>query len=66
VYKFLFLLIIGALIYLWLPYDLIPESVYGFVGLVDDVGVVCAVLMYIAYYTYSIVVRQAQARVAAQ
>ncbi|XP_043214862.1 E3 ubiquitin-protein ligase RNF170-like [Amphibalanus amphitrite] len=37
-----------ALVYLVLPFDLLPEAVYGAIGLLDDLFIVVAMLMYVA------------------
>ena len=43
----LLLIAVFVLIYLLSPFDLLPESVLGVIGLVDDVLIVLAVLVYI-------------------
>ena len=37
-----------AVLYLLLPFDLLPEAVYGTVGLLDDLFIVLALLTYVA------------------
>ena len=38
------LLALSGLLYLLLPFDLVPEVVFGIFGLVDDLIVVCVVI----------------------
>jgi uncharacterized membrane protein YkvA (DUF1232 family) len=65
-YKLLSLILVVGVVYLFLPYDIIPDSAYGFLGLFDDVAMICGCLFCVAYATYWLVMRRAQARVAEQ
>ena len=51
----LFLLAI-AIGYLLLPHDLLDESVYGYYGIIDDLGIVSGILLYISILIFKAVV----------
>ena len=53
---YFFFLVVIAVVYLVSPLDLIPELVFGIVGLIDDVLVVVGVVMYIVEQYRSFVV----------
>jgi len=48
----------ACFMYICLPFDIIPESVYGVVGIVDDVIIVLTVLVYLSFLYRSIVLEQ--------
>jgi RING finger protein 170 len=58
-------LIILAVVYLIIPYDLVPESAVGLLGLADDLVIIVVVLLYVANSTHEIVVERARRRVEA-
>jgi len=53
---FFFFLVVIAILYLVSPVDLIPEIMFGIIGLTDDVLVVVGVLVYILEQYRSFVV----------
>jgi len=48
--------IIGAILYLLLPYDIFPEQVFGMVGFLDDLLIMATVLVYLSYLYRAIVI----------
>jgi len=48
----------ACFMYVCLPFDIIPESVYGIVGIVDDVIILLTVLVYLSFLYRSIVLEQ--------
>ena len=44
--------IVGLILYLLMPYDIIPEAVYGFLGMLDDIFVVLLFLVPITRAIY--------------
>uniref|UniRef100_A0A7S3NCB6 DUF1232 domain-containing protein n=1 Tax=Euplotes harpa TaxID=151035 RepID=A0A7S3NCB6_9SPIT len=42
------LLLIGAVVYILSPLDLLPESVFGLIGLTDDILIFVATLVFIS------------------
>jgi len=48
----------ACFMYICLPFDIIPESVYGVVGIVDDVIILLTVLVYLSFLYRSIVLEQ--------
>mmetsp|Transcript_21336 Transcript_21336/g.39195 ORF Transcript_21336/g.39195 Transcript_21336/m.39195 type:complete len:132 (-) Transcript_21336:84-479(-) len=64
--KLMLVILLLGLLYLLSPVDLIPESVYGIYGLLDDTVVIIGVLMLTCYVTYSQVINRSRSRVEAQ
>jgi len=52
------LAVIACVLYICLPFDIIPESVYGVVGIVDDIIILVTVLVYLSFLYRSIVLEQ--------
>lgn len=52
--RFIFLIVFG-LFYLLLPLDLVPEVVFGFFGLIDDILVGVLILIYVCYIFRAII-----------
>jgi RING finger protein 170 len=59
-------LMILAVVYLLIPYDIVPESAVGLLGLADDLVIIVVVLLYVANSTHKLVVERARRRVEAQ
>jgi len=51
-------LIIGAVLYLISPFDIIPEAVFGLVGLLDDLIVLMVVLILLAHFYRTTMLRR--------
>jgi len=50
------LMLIGVLAYLLSPFDIIPEAVFGLIGLLDDLFIIIIVLFMLAnsfYHAYA-------------
>mmetsp|Transcript_27608 Transcript_27608/g.49800 ORF Transcript_27608/g.49800 Transcript_27608/m.49800 type:complete len:220 (+) Transcript_27608:552-1211(+) len=63
IYMKLLQLVILAFVYLLVPYDIIPDTVIGIVGLIDDLIIIGVVLLYVANATYEAVLDSARARI---
>lgn len=50
--------VLACFMYICLPFDIIPESVYGVVGIVDDFIILLTVLVYLSFLYRSIVLEQ--------
>jgi len=48
--------IVGAILYLLLPYDIFPEQVFGIIGFLDDILIMATVLVYLSYLYRAIVI----------
>lgn len=48
--------IVGAILYLLLPYDIFPEQVFGLIGFLDDILIMATVLVYLSYLYRAIVI----------
>lgn len=55
------LLLFVALLYLISPLDIIPEAVFGFFGLLDDVAVVLVIAVYISVIYRRLIAERAEA-----
>lgn len=47
--------VLAGIIYLCMPYDIIPERIFGVVGMADDVIVCVSVLVYLSFFYRNIV-----------
>jgi len=50
--------VVGAVAYLLLPADLIPESVFGVLGLVDDFLVAACAVLFVAGTVHAFIVNR--------
>jgi len=50
--------IVACIVYIISPFDIIPESAFGVVGLVDDVLIVLTILVYLSFLFRSVVLEQ--------
>ncbi|KHJ88431.1 zinc finger, C3HC4 type [Oesophagostomum dentatum] len=57
----IFFIAIGILVYILSPFDIIPESAYGFMGLMDDIFVTVLLLVYIAIAVRHFMARRGEA-----
>ncbi|CAJ0608637.1 unnamed protein product [Cylicocyclus nassatus] len=57
----IFFIAIGILAYILSPFDIIPESAYGFMGLMDDIFVTVLLLVYIAIAVRHFMARRGEA-----
>ncbi|KAK6733164.1 hypothetical protein RB195_017119 [Necator americanus] len=57
----IFFIAIGIIAYVLSPFDIIPESAYGFMGLMDDIFVAVLLLVYIAIAVRHFMARRGEA-----
>ncbi|KAJ1366194.1 hypothetical protein KIN20_026795 [Parelaphostrongylus tenuis] len=57
----IFFIMVGIIAYVLSPFDIIPESAYGFIGLMDDIFVAILLLVYIAIAIRHFMARRGEA-----
>ncbi len=53
-------MIVGGIAYLVSPFDIIPEAIFGVIGLVDDILIILMVIYYIAQQFRRILINRNQ------